>query len=74
MEQWLLFPSEPFSCPTIWILVYCLPVHLLNGSVAVEVEILLPSLMLPTAHLSTPWSSHPLIQRVSEQLSCRSWH
>jgi len=22
MEQWLLFPSEPFSCPTIWILVY----------------------------------------------------
>ena len=50
MEQWLPFPSEPFSCPTIWILVYCLPVHLLNGSVAVEVEILLPSLMLPTAH------------------------
>ena len=22
MEQWLLFPSEPFSCPTIWVLVY----------------------------------------------------
>ena len=52
----------------------CLPVPLLNGSVGMEVEILLPSLMLTTVHLSTPLSAHPLIQRVSEQLSYRSWH
>ena len=72
MEQWLLFPPAaflPFASQST-----CLPVPLLNGSVGMEVEILLPSLMLTTVHLSTPLSAHPLIQRVSEQLSYRSWH